>query len=267
MVTANAASGRRNGSGPSMAAWAAAVARLGADVVAVQEVDHLLDRSARANQTAQIGEALAAGMAPWSVRFAAAIHGSPGTRGSYRSADRTRLDLPSYGVALASRYPVRRWWELRMAPSRMSLPVRLPPGGPRRVLWAGDEQRVALAALVATPYGDVTALCTHLSFAPVRAVRQLRQLAAWSARLPRPLAVLGDLNLPGGLPGRVTGWEPALPGPTFPARDARVQLDHVMLDPGGARWSLAGSLTHVVGDSDHLAVLAHVQVDPQAPCS
>jgi endonuclease/exonuclease/phosphatase family metal-dependent hydrolase len=263
VLTANAASGRGNGSGPDLGpdirAWAEAVAGLGADVVAVQEVDHLLERSARADQTAQVGEALAAGGPPWEVRFAAAVHGSPGTRTSSRPADRTRLELPSYGVALASRYPVRRWWELRMAPSRLSLPVPLPPGGPSRVLWAPDEQRVALAALVASPAGDVTVLCTHLSFAPVRAALQLRELAAWSAPLPRPLVVLGDLNLPGRLPARVTGWEQALPGPTYPAGSPRVQLDHVLLDAGRAPWSLTDAATHPAGGSDHLAVLARLR--------
>lgn len=259
VVTANAASGRGSGPDPDMSSWAESLSRLGADVAAVQEVDHLLERSARADQAAQVGEALSAGGAPWSVRFAAAIHGSPGSRASFGSADRTRVDVPSYGVALASRHPVRRWWELRMAPSRMSLPVALPPGEPRRVMWAPDEQRVALAALVGTPAGDITVVCTHLSFAPVRAVIQLRELVSWSARLPRPFVLLGDLNLPGRMPSTLTGWQQAPTGPTFPASGPRVQLDHVLLDPGATRWSVTSSATHPAGGSDHLAVSADLE--------
>ncbi len=203
VATANLASGA-GGDG-----WPAALAGLDVDVLALQEVDHLLDRSGRRDQTAEAAAACAGDGPPWRARFAAAVHGTPGRADTFAaaasSAPATQAGVPSYGVALLTRHPVLRWVELRMPPSRARLPVPLPPGAGARVLWAPDEQRVALAAVVAAPLGEVTVVCTHLSFAPHRAVGQLRALRVWARDLPRPLLLLGDLNLPGRLPARRHG--------------------------------------------------------------
>jgi endonuclease/exonuclease/phosphatase family metal-dependent hydrolase len=40
--------------------------------------------------------------------------------------------------------------------------------------------------------------------------------------------LLGDLNLPGRLPARLTGWRPLVTGPTFPSPAPRLQIDHVL---------------------------------------
>ncbi|WP_345455134.1 endonuclease/exonuclease/phosphatase family protein [Nocardioides marinquilinus] len=101
-------------------------------------------------------------------------------------------------------------------------------------------------------------LTTHLSFAPPRAVRQLREVVAWARPLPRPLVLVGDLNLPGRLPALLTGWTPAATGPTHPARRPRRRLDHVLLDAGPGDARVAGAGVRGVGESDHLAVVAEV---------
>jgi endonuclease/exonuclease/phosphatase family metal-dependent hydrolase len=266
VVTANAAGGRdrhgRTGAAP-WGAWADAAAALAPDLLAVQEVDHLLPRSGDVDQTAALRTALEAGGTPWHARFAAAIHGTPGARTSFTAARSTRTEEPSYGIALLSRHPVRRWDELRLTPSRATLPVLLPPGAGQRFLWVPDEPRVALAAVVAAPGGDVSVLTTHLSFNPQRAWGQLREVLRWSRDLPRPLVLLGDLNLPGRLPVLATGLTSALRAPTHPASRPRVQLDHVLLDDRTGGLTVHAASTRVVGDSDHLAV--EVELNLMAP--
>jgi endonuclease/exonuclease/phosphatase family metal-dependent hydrolase len=237
---------------------ARSVADLGADVVAVQEVDHLLPRTGTVDQAAAFATACAHGGPPWQHRFAAAVSGTPGDPRTFRSAPATRADEPSYGIALLSRWPVVAWQELRLPPGRARLPVPLPPGAPRRLLWVPDEQRVALAGVVTTPTGRVTVMCTHLSFSPLQAVRQLRRLAQWCSALPRPLVLLGDLNLPGPLPSRLTGWRPLLRAATYPAASPRVQLDHALVD-GDVRLTAARAVR--VAGSDHLATVVDLLLD------
>lgn len=229
---------------------AGAVAALEADVVALQEVDHLLPRTGAMDQAAVVAAACAGAGSPWPYRFAAAVLGTPGDPRTFRAAVATRPGEPSYGVALLSRWEVAEWHELRLPPGRSRLPVPLPAGAPQRVLWVPDEQRVALAAVLATPLGPLSVVCTHLSFSPVHAVRQLRWLAAWAARLPRPLVLVGDLNLPGALPARLTGWRPLVRAATYPSTRPRLQLDHALAD--GDVHAHAARTVRVAG-SDHRA--------------
>jgi endonuclease/exonuclease/phosphatase family metal-dependent hydrolase len=249
LATGNAHSGRGSlGHSPDISVWARSAAELAVDVLAVQEVDHLLGRSGRVDQTAEIAAACADGGPSWSARFGAAVHGTPGSRHTMRPASSTLVHEPSYGIALLSRHPVRAWHELRMAPARYVVPVP-------------DEQRVALAAELVTPGGALTVVATHLSFAPPRAAAQLRELVAWAADLPRPLVLLGDLNLPGRLPARLTGWAPGVSAATYPSRRPVVQLDHVLLDPGGSGARLREGRAVALGRSDHLGIRADLVLD------
>ncbi|VXC45486.1 endonuclease/exonuclease/phosphatase family protein [Nocardioides sp. AX2bis] len=268
--TANAASGRGAGGRPDLEAWAADAARLDVDVLGVQEVDHLLPRSGGIDQTSVVAAACAGDGPPWTSRFAAAVLGTPGPARAFRPATGAAHEVgePAYGVALLSRHPVTAWSALRMRPSRAALPLPDPAGG---LQWAPDEQRVALAGVVAAPGGPVTVVVTHLSFAPHRAAGQLRELRRWAADLPRPLVLLGDLNLPGGVPAALTGWTPLARAATFPAAAPRVQLDHVLLDAGASGGTGATGVpgegdgqpgrTHVLGGSDHRALTASLRRD------
>ena len=104
LASANAASGRAGlGSARDLAGWAASAAALEVDVLAVQEVDHLLGRSGRVDQTAVIAAVCAGGGPAWSARFAAAVHGTPGRADTMRPAPATLPDEPSYGIALLTR--------------------------------------------------------------------------------------------------------------------------------------------------------------------
>ena len=260
LASVNTASGLDRGT------WSIAVERLGdavagldADVVALQEVDYLLERTGTVDQATVIANAcsLRTGTS-WEHRFAAAVHGAPGDPRTFRSAVATQPDEPSYGIALLSRWEVTAWHELRLPPGRARLPVPLPPGSARRLLWVPDEQRVGLAAVITTPVGPLTVVCTHLSFSPLQAVRQLRRLAAWCGELPRPVVLLGDLNLPGTLPARVTGWPQLVRGATYPSSHPRVQLDHA-LALGGVR--VVAGRTVRVGGTDHRAPVVDLALD------
>jgi endonuclease/exonuclease/phosphatase family metal-dependent hydrolase len=262
LASVNAASGLDRGTWRiSAERLGDAVAGIGADVVAVQEVDHLLPRTGAVDQTAVIAAACAGAGPPWQHRFAAAVHGTPGHPQTFRSASATLADEPSYGIALLTRWEVESWSELRLAPGRARLPVPLPgpmPGqSSRRILWVPDEQRVALAGVLSTPQGRLSVVCTHLSFSPPRAVQQLRRLVAWSAALPRPVVLLGDLNLPGGLVAGLTGWRRLVRAATYPSARPRLQLDHALAD---GDLLVADARTVRIGGSDHRAPVVDVRL-------
>ncbi len=257
-MSANAASGRDRGR-HDFAAWARHAAALDADVYAVQEVDHRLPRSGVEDQAAVLAGACQRPGETWTHRFAAAVLGTPGSRDTFAPATSADLgaDGAAYGVALVTRHRVTRFHELRMDGSRVTIPMPLPPGAPQRVMWVPDEPRVALAAEVAAPSGTLTVVSTHLSFEPLRAGRQLREVTAWASGLPGPVVLLGDLNMPARVAAWLSGWAPLARHPTYPAEGPRVQLDHALRAPGH-RLRVTSSRAEVVGGSDHLALVVDV---------
>ena len=202
----------------------AAVA-LDADVLGLQEVDRSQERSGGTDQTACVAEALGARW--W--RFAPALEGTPGAAWSPSSTDDgEQVSGPSYGVGLASRLPVLSWGVRRFGPAPIGLPLLVP--GRRGLTTVPDEPRVALAAVVEGPTGPFTVVTAHLSFVPGWNVRQLRAVSRWARSFPGPRLLVGDLNLPGALPGRITGWTQLARVPTYPSWRPRVQFDHVLAD-------------------------------------
>jgi endonuclease/exonuclease/phosphatase family metal-dependent hydrolase len=209
---------------------AAAVTGAPADVLALQEVDAGQRRSSSVDQAAVVAAALDA--VDW--RAAATLAGTPGPVRSWQPLIPPLLRGPGpapaephYGIALVSRLPVRRWSVLGLGVGRARLPLRVPDPrtGRPRVWWIPDEPRAAVAAEL----DGLTVVATHLSFSPPTALGQLRRLGAWAAHLPGPVVIAGDLNLPGGLPGRLLRARSAVRTPTYPSDRPRVQLDHLLL--------------------------------------
>ncbi|MCV2490639.1 endonuclease/exonuclease/phosphatase family protein [Geodermatophilus sp. YIM 151500] len=255
--TLNLSSGR-DGAGRPMDgdAISAAVAGLDVDVLALQEVDAAQPRSHAVDQAAAVGDGLAG---DW--RMAATVAGTPDPFRSWQPIRPPRLRgpgtpavAPSYGVALVSRRPVRRWSVLALGAGRARLPMQAPDPGTGRVRrwWFPDEPRVAVAAEL----DGLTVVATHLSFAPHTSVRQLLRLRRWAARLPGPVVVAGDLNLPGGVPARVLGAVDLVRAATFPGHDPRVQLDHLLAVGGRLAPDDATAVRLPVGD--HRALFATV---------
>jgi endonuclease/exonuclease/phosphatase family metal-dependent hydrolase len=224
--------------------FARAVGTLGADVLALQEVDRNQPRSQHADLTRVAAEAMAAP----EHRFVAALAGSPGSAWLAATGDE-QPDDAAYGIALLSKYPLSAWQVVRLPPVRIRVPMRI--GNRILPAWVRDEPRVAVAADVAAPGGDITVVTTHLSFLPRWNRHQLRLLMRAIARRGRPLLLTGDLNMGAATAHRVSGLRPLAVHPTFPAGAPQEQLDHVLVD-----GDLAASASRAVPlpVSDHLAL-------------
>lgn len=227
-------------------------ALLDADVVGLQEVDRLQPRSGRVDQAACV----AAGLGAPFVHFAPSLRGTPGGGRPTWTAwpDGAELtDEPTYGVALISRLPVRSWSEVRFPPAPFGLPLLVPATPRPRVMRVADEPRLAVAAVLETDRGPMTVITAHLSFVPGYNLHQLRSIIRWADTLPSPRVLLGDLNLPGRVPARFSGWNQLARGATYPSYGPRLQLDHVLGD--GLRADAVTSAEVLRAPvSDHCAV-------------
>jgi endonuclease/exonuclease/phosphatase family metal-dependent hydrolase len=201
---------------------AAAVKRLDADVLGLQEVDRDQPRSMGADLTAVAAEAMGA----VDSQFVAALSGTPG--GTWMAA--TGEEQPgaaSYGIALLSRFPVVSWRVVRLPALRTRVPVWF--RDPRRAAVVSDEPRVAVAAVLDGPHGQLTVATTHLSFVPGWNSVQLRRLVRSLTGTREPLVVTGDLNMEARQAVRVSRLRPLASAATFPAEAPARQLDHVLV--------------------------------------
>lgn len=205
----------------------AAAKMLDADLIGLQEVDRHQPRSGHLDQAEAFADETGA---PW-WRFVPTLSGPLGAHRPAGSDTEERAGEPGYGLALVSRLPVLEWHCLRFAASPLSLPLY--DSAERRLIPLADEPRVAVAAVVVGPDGPFTAATVHLSFVPGRNIVQLRRTVRWLSRLPGPRFLLGDLNLPGRLPGALSRWNDLAHAPTYPAWKPRVQWDHVLADALG----------------------------------
>jgi endonuclease/exonuclease/phosphatase family metal-dependent hydrolase len=225
-----------------------ACAALDADVLCLQEVDRDQARSGMVDQTAAIAEAT--GAAHW--RFVPALVGEPGAVWRPATDDDLVAGEAGYGVALVSRFPVRAWHVVRLAPARVRSPVYVPGGG---LILLDDEPRVGLAAEVELPGPDRATLLvasTHLSFVPGWNLAQLRRLSRALVAIADDCVLLGDLNVPHPFVRVPGGWRPLVRARTFPAANPSMQLDHVL--GRGALPQVVGSGAHLLPLSDHRAL-------------
>lgn len=251
-ATFNVLSGRSVADGRADARrFAGAVASLDADVLVLQEVDRDQERSGRLDLTAIAAEAMGASHAV----FAPALYGTPG-RSWKRADDGDDPGGPAYGNALLSRLPWRDLATVRMPAAPVVVPLFVPGHG---AVLAREEPRVATVATVETPTGEVTVVGTHLPFVPGWNRRQLRKVAEALVDRPDPLLFMGDLNLRGSTPAKLTGWRPLVEAPTFPVDRPRWQLDHVLLrgDLGGI-GSVQATDVRALPVSDHRAVTVDI---------
>ena len=178
---------------------AAAVERLDADVLGLQEVDRDQPRSFGADLTAVAAEAMGAK----EHQFVAALTGTPG--GTWMAA--TGEEQPgsaTYGIALLSRYPVVSWRVVRLPPLRASVPLW--STWTNRPFLARDEPRVAVAAVLDGPFGEFTVCNTHLSFIPAWNALQLRRLVRSLTGTREPLVVIAACRSPTAM---VVSWKVA----------------------------------------------------------
>jgi endonuclease/exonuclease/phosphatase family metal-dependent hydrolase len=124
-----------------------------------------------------------------------------------------------------------------------------------------DEPRVAVAAVVDGPFGEVTVANTHLSFIPGWNALQLRRLVRSLDGTPEPLVVMGDLNMDPPRPARVSGMRALASGLTYPQDHPCRQLDHVLVRGNLAAHGPAEAVRLPL--SDHRALL--ITCGPQPP--
>lgn len=244
----------------------AAVSGLDADVLALQEVDHTQPRSGLVDQTALVADAAGARDA----LFVPALVGTPGGRWRAARHDESPNGEPTYGIGLVSRHPVARWLRLPLGTSRATLPLLVDA---RRPALVRDEPRVALAAVLEAPAPVGTVVATHLAFTPGVNVLQLARLARAVEHLPGPVVIVGDLNLPGWVPGTVLPlcsavgaaalrsvrrYRPLARVATFPTERPRVQFDHVLAGAGAPPVREARAVPTAV--SDHRALVVDLAV-------
>jgi endonuclease/exonuclease/phosphatase family metal-dependent hydrolase len=229
---------------------AAAVKDLDADVLGLQEVDRDQPRSMGADLTAVAAEAMGA----VDSQFVAALAGTPG--GTWMAA--TGEEQPgsaSYGIALLSRHPVLSWRVVRLPTLHSRVPMWF--RGRRRPILVHDEPRVAVAAVVDGPFGEVTVANTHLSFVPGWNALQLHSLVRSLTGTPEPLVLVGDLNMEQRRAAGISGLRPLATAATFPVDEPRQQIDHVLVR--GRLRAVSPAVSHRLPLSDHRGLTVAVE--------
>ncbi|HJR38123.1 MAG TPA: endonuclease/exonuclease/phosphatase family protein [Nocardioidaceae bacterium] len=225
--------------------FAKAVHELDADVLGLQEVDRNQPRSANADLTAVAADAMGAD----EHRFVAALSGSPGATWIGATGEE-QPDSAAYGIAFLSRYPVLSWEVIRLQGFPTKFPMKFK--STRMPVMVRDEPRVAVAAVVDTPHGEITVVNTHLSFITWWNARQLRMLMKALSDRSRPVLLLGDLNMAPDRAHAITGMRPLATAPTFPAHEPREQIDHVLA--AGSIPDPVHAQAHPLALSDHQAL-------------
>ena len=222
----------------------AAIIELDPDVLALQEVDRSQSRSQHADLAGVAAEAMGA----QDFRFVPTLAGTPGAMWAMSP---TLRPSGQYGIALLSRYPVTRWQDIPLPALRPSFTVLVPVL--RQHLTVGEEPRAAVVAHLDTPAGSLAVVNTHLTWIPGSGVRQLQEITRALVEVPDPVLLMGDFNMWGSLPRRITGYRSLAEHPTYPAAKPTRQLDHILLRGDGP--AVVASRAVRVAVSDHLALV------------
>ena len=96
--------------------------------------------------------------------------------------------------------------------------------------YVKDEPRVAIAAVLENGW---TVINVHLSFVPFVNVFQLLKVSRWAKKLEKnyytKVALVGDFNLPWGIPTRATRWKRATVALTYPSWKPAISFDYILL--------------------------------------
>jgi endonuclease/exonuclease/phosphatase family metal-dependent hydrolase len=249
-----------------------AIEAIAADVIGIQEVDEQLARSGNASQTAVVAEAMRT--KHWG--FAPVMVGAPGekwrklnsldakiiTTDNIASNRVSNVD-GNYGIGIVSGIHVVHWDRLELGNSPFGMPLVIPTESKTgkqsiKLIYVADEPRVALAATLDNGW---TIINTHLSFVPFVNYRQLRKIKKWAAELAAKYGtqtlIIGDMNLPKGLPAVASRWNSLVEQNSYPSWGGKVQFDYILSDTlKPDQYEALPTLN--TGVSDHLPVRVHI---------
>jgi endonuclease/exonuclease/phosphatase family metal-dependent hydrolase len=239
------------------------LSELGSDLIALQEIDMNLERSGSINQPEQIAEALPG--STWG--FAPTVYGTPGFswRKLTSSEERVITSLDGradnqYGVAIVSKIPVKRWLRLELGKAWIGLPLLVAnEKGKVAPFYVKDEPRVALAAVLENGW---TIINVHLSFVPFVNAFQLLKVTRWAKKLEREfstkVALVGDFNLPWGIPTRITRWKRATNALSYPSWKPAISFDYILLRESEINTARE-VITPLVPISDHRPISIEIK--------
>jgi endonuclease/exonuclease/phosphatase family metal-dependent hydrolase len=255
-----------------IAALAQAAAKIAKDLapelVAVQECDYRLARTAGANQISEIAQSMGAQY----FAFAPCIIGTPGEKwrklnasdqGVITESDNAGTHEGAYGIGIASKVEVIKWHRLDLGNAPIGMPLLVPGDegnpGKLRPIYIRDEPRVALAA---TLVNGITVINTHLSFVPGYNLKQLRAIKRWATELEKEMnttaIIVGDLNLPKNLPVVASKWKSLATQATYPSWGAKIQFDYILTRSAMESTQLP---TVATGVSDHLPLSVELKLN------
>jgi endonuclease/exonuclease/phosphatase family metal-dependent hydrolase len=250
-----------------------AMLKINADVIGVQEVDEKLERSGKISQVRLLAEAMKA--EDWA--FAPSVIGTPGFK--WRALGKTDVSIVTdknshtddgaelvggYGIGIASKIPVKHWDRIDLGRSVIGMPLIIPTeskNGKQSVkpIYVADEPRVALAATLENGW---TVINTHLSFVPILNLFQLRKIKQWAKELSKTygtqVLIIGDLNLPKGIPAMASKWKSLVTQNTYPSWGAKIQFDYILSNTLKADQFEALD-TVITGISDHLPIQVRIR--------
>ena len=246
-------------SGDDFSGFAQAAADLGADVLAIQEVDYGLARSNNAFQTRDIAMAMGAKH----YAFAPSVIGSP--EGKWEKANNdiatnqkstSEIDSGSYGIGIVSKISVIKWHRLNLGRSLVGMPLLIPntDTGKPKAIYIKDEPRLAIAAQLENGW---TVINTHLSFVPGMNLFQLKKLKKWADTFGEKVLLMGDFNLPGSIPAMGSKWQSLILQNTYPSWLPKVQFDYI-LSKGVALKDVIQVPTTKSSISDHLPLTIEI---------
>ena len=230
------------------------------DVLVLQEVDHLNDRSNLEEQTKDFAEIM--GAKYWA--FAPSVwrkneewldwpqSGSSDFPPLITEAITTKQ--PGYGISIISRSPVIKWERKELSKALFGWWLPFTSDGVTKKYWVKDHARNALAAYLED---GAVIINTHLSWEPVFRNLQLSQLKRWANQIAKDkslrVLIVGDLNIPNDWQESVNSprWRSLVNQLTFPVWKPNQQIDH-FLAKRGTKAKLEPTVASKI--SDHLPI-------------
>ncbi len=239
---------------------------LNPDFIALQEVDFFQSRSGLTNQAKLIAQSMQ--LKYWA--YLPTLTGTPGEKwrrvkdlkkSIITESSSDKNPQSSYGIALATNWPIKKLYVKKLGRSIVGMPLLIPKddGKGVRFIYVKDEPRVALIAELENGYTIAT---THLSFVPGVNIFQLNRLSSYLKKLPGVALLTGDLNLPGNLPSKLSGFRSLISQSTYPSWRPKIQFDYIMLRKKELKTisGIKPIKSTTTGISDHIPIGVEIQI-------